>query len=104
MRKSFDEQELQRLREVPLGVALAALGRHVAVDRDFEPTKDARTERWLVDSGAGKAEILVTGPKWFDARRKRGGGGPIDLVMHLDNVSFVEAVRRLRRAVGGLNA
>ena len=99
MRKSFDEQELQRLRDVPLAVALAALGRHCAVDRDFAPLKDMRTERWLVDSGSGKAEILVTGAKWFDARLRRGGGGPIDLIMHLDSVSFMEAVRRLKRVL-----
>jgi hypothetical protein len=99
MRRLFAEDELQRLRDVPLLVALAALGRHVAIDRAFAPVKDTRTERWLVDSGAGKAELLVTGAKWFDSRERKGGGGPIDLVMHLDNVSFVEAVRRLKRGL-----
>src|SRR4051812_26229284 len=99
MRKSFDEVVLRRLREVPLGAALEALGRHVAIDRDFVPVKDARTERWLVDAGVGKAELLVTGLKWFDARDGRGGGGVIDLVMHLDHVTFVQAVRLLKKAL-----
>jgi hypothetical protein len=40
--------------------------------------------RLYVSSPEGAAwELLVTGPKWFDTRAGKGGGGGIDLVMHL---------------------
>lgn len=100
MRRSFDEQLLCRLRQVPLLDGLTALGRHVAVDRDFVPVKDVRTERWFVDAGCGKAELLVTRLKWFDTREQCGGGGMIDLLMHLDKMSFVQAVKLLNRSLG----
>lgn len=100
MRKAFDDALLCRLREVPLQHGLAALGRHVSIDRDFVPVKDHRTKRWVVDAGVGKAELLVTNLKWFDTRRQRGGGGMIDLLMHLDDMSFVQAVKVLSGALG----
>ena len=34
-------------------------------------------------------------PKWYDTRAKTGGGGAIDLAMHVRQVSFVEAVKLL---------
>lgn len=100
MRKSFDDDLLRWLREVSLAQALQALGLHVSVDREFVPVKDARTERWIVSVGAGTCELLVTGLKWYDTRDRRGGGGAIDLVMHLEGLDFVQAVRRLGRALG----
>lgn len=99
MRRAFDEPLLRKLREVPLMDGMRALGRHVAIDRDFAPVKDSRTQRWIVDAGTGKAELLVTGQKWFDTRADRGGGGMIDLVMHLDGVVFVDAVKILGAAL-----
>ena len=38
---------------------------------------------------------MTTGPKWYDTRAHYGGGGAIDLAMHLLNLSFVEAVKHL---------
>ena len=40
-------------------------------------------------------ELLVTGPKWFDTRAGEGGGGGIDLVMHLLGLDFVKSVKLL---------
>ena len=45
----------------------------------------------------GEFEILTTGTKWYDTRAKKGGGGAIDLAMHVLRLSFVDAVRRLTR-------
>jgi hypothetical protein len=42
-------------------------------------------------------ELLVTGPKWYDTRAERGGGGAIDLAMYILRLSFVDAVKRLSR-------
>ena len=74
---------------------LDRLGLHWRRDQDFRPQKDSRTVRLHVAVGAGVVELLATGPKWYDTRARKGGGGAIDLAMHLLNVSFVDAVKRL---------
>ncbi len=51
--------------------------------------------------GEGAAwEILITGARWFDVRAGKGGGGGVDLVMHLLGVKFVEAVKILSAQAG----
>ena len=80
---------------MPLRSALGQLGLYVAKDRDFKPVKDRATERWHVSVGHSVIELLVTGFKWFDARCCKGGGGAIDLTMHLLELDFVSAVKRL---------
>ncbi|MBZ3343388.1 hypothetical protein IPR00_22095, partial [Xanthomonas perforans] len=42
----------------------------------------------------GVVELLATGPKWYDTRAEKGGGGAIDLAMHLLRLDFVSAVKR----------
>jgi len=60
--------------------ALDALGLYWKRDADFS-------------LGGGVVELLATGPKWFDTRAKVGGGGAIDLAMHLLRLDFVLAVK-----------
>ncbi|WP_440525430.1 hypothetical protein [Serratia nevei] len=48
--------------------------------------------------GGGGVELLATGPKWYDTRAEKGGGGAIDLAMHLLRLDFVSAVKRLQAA------
>ncbi|WP_425534212.1 hypothetical protein [Xanthomonas citri] len=50
--------------------------------------------------GAGVVELLATGSKWYDTRGNKGGGGAIDLAMHLLRLDFVSAVKRLEGAAG----
>ena len=59
------------------------------------PSRDAATVRLNVSIGGGGVELLATGPKWYDTRKEQGGGGAIDLTMHLFRLSFVDAVKRL---------
>ncbi|WP_177142715.1 hypothetical protein [Variovorax sp. YR216] len=40
-------------------------------------------------------ELVLSGLQWFDTRAGKGGGGLIDLVMHLRACDFVSAVRAL---------
>lgn len=95
MARSFDVRTLTRLRSVPVRQALDALGLFVKADNDFSPVKNQATVRLWVSVDATVYEVLVTGEKWFDARDERGGGGPIDLCMHLFQLDFVAAVKRL---------
>jgi hypothetical protein len=100
MARSFPDALLAELRSLPLAKALGALDYHVSVDRSFEPVKDARSERWIVSGERGVTELIVTGPKWLDTRSGKGGGGAIDLVVHIEALSFVAAVKRLEAARG----
>jgi hypothetical protein len=98
--QSFNSEQLVWLREIPLFEVLNRLCAQGYLfwrrDHDFKPEKDMHTIRLYVSSSSGLAwELLVTGSKWFDTRFKKGGGGGIDLVMHLFGIDFVAAVKLL---------
>lgn len=95
-RKSFPPELLEELRSMPVVAALDALGLYWKHDSDFVPVKDKATVRLNVSlPSGGSVELLVTGQKWYDTRAGQGGGGAIDLVMHLLRVDFVTAVKTL---------
>ena len=81
-------------RSVPLMVVLNALGMQVKEDALFEPRKNQRTSRLhITDSESNYVyELVVTGQQWFDARKSKGGGGAVDLVMHLRACTFSQAM------------
>ncbi len=89
--------ELQRLRQIPAALALTALATYAKRDSTFVPTKSLSTERWYATVGSYQFELLLSGPKFYDARTKVGGGGAIDLAIHLHRLSFIDAVGLLRK-------
>ena len=91
--------ELDRLRNMDAEIVLLRLADHAKVDASFVPIKSEHTSRWHVRAGNREFELLVNGPKYFDTRQKRGGGGAIDLTMHLFQVDFKRAVEQLRNAL-----
>lgn len=95
MHRSFTREALTRVRDIPSAQALSLLATCCKADPTYVPVKDPRSRRWHVCTAGGDFEILTTGPKWFDTRAKKGGGGAIDLTMHLLQVPFAEAVTRL---------
>ena len=100
MAMRFSDALLEQVRAMLLTTALESLGYHVAVDRDFTPAKDVRSQRWIIAGANGSAsELVVTGVKWFDTRGDCGGCGAVDLVMHLEQLSFVAAVKCLAGAL-----
>jgi hypothetical protein len=94
-RRSFPPESLDALRSMTPQQTLDRLGLGWKIDRDFRPQKDSRTVRLYVTVGAGVVELVVTGARWYDPRAKKGGGGAIDLTMHLCGLDFVGAVKRL---------
>lgn len=92
---SFEEAELERLRSVGCLSAFARLDGYFKRDLTFVPTKDPNTERWHCATAHRECELLVHGPKRYDTRTREGGGGSIDLVMHLCQLDFVAAVKFL---------
>lgn len=98
--RSVDNSELERWRSVPAAVALqSALCTHAKLDPTFNPLKCQSTTRWHVSAGGRDFELLCTGTKFFDTRAQRGGGGAVDLVMHLYGLDFKGAVERVRQAL-----
>ena len=96
MRRSWTIATLATLRDIPSEQVLSSLAIDYKADPTYVPVKDPRSRRWHVHTGCGDFEILTTGPhKWFDTRAQKGGGGAIDLTMHLLQAPFVEAVKRL---------
>lgn len=94
-KRAVDNSTLDRLRSVPVLKCLKALGAFVKVDLDYVPTTANTTQRVHVNVAGYDWELLVDGLKFYDTRAKVGGGGSVDLVMHLWGVPFKEAVRML---------
>ncbi len=88
---------LAPLRAMRSEDALALLAIDLKVDRDYRPTKDVTSRRRHAHTARGNFEILTTGAKWYDTRARMGGGGAIDLVMPVADLSFVDAVTCLRQ-------
>ena len=99
MARKFDDETLAFARSLPLSEVLDKLGQQLGFfwrrDPDFKPEKDQRTVRLYVSREGAAWELLVTGVKWFDTRAGKGGGGGIDLVMHLLGLDFVKSVKLL---------
>jgi hypothetical protein len=95
MRRSFSAGKLAALRELPSATALERIATAVKADPSYHPLKERSSRRWHVCTASGEFEILTTGTKWYDTRAKKGGGGAIDLAMHVLRLPFVDAVRRL---------
>lgn len=95
MTKRFDDKLLTELRGWKVEETFKKLGLYYSVDRDFVPVGNHETKRFTVSVNNQVFEIVATGVKWFDTRWKKGGGGAIDLVMHLYGMDFVTAVKTL---------
>jgi len=95
VRRRVNRTTLSCLREMPSEEVLSLLAAYVKADPTYVPVKDPRSRRWHVTTASGDFEILTTGPKWWDTRARKGGGGAIDLTVHLLQMSFVDAVKLL---------
>ncbi len=79
------------VREIPLEVVL----------RSWDAVPDQRDKsRWRT----GRGPLSVTGTKFFNWHASQGGGGAIDLVMHLGGWDARQALEWLWRHYGGLVA
>jgi len=96
LKKTFSPELLEQLRSMSVVAALNVLGLYWKRDSDFVPVKDKSTVRLNVSLGGGGVELLATGPKWYDTRAEKGGGGAVDLAMHLLRLDFVTAVKRFQ--------
>ncbi len=96
----MDKSDLTRWRSYDAVTAVLALAEHAKRDASFVPTGSAQTQRWHVSVGGHDFELLLTGPKFWDTRGRQGGGGAVDLAMHLLGLDFKGAVRVLAERLG----
>ena len=73
------KQQADKLRDLPLEEVAWNLGLDKA---------DKGENRW---KGLGQV-IGINGSKWYDLKEGKGGGGAIDLVMHVNNFNFRSSV------------
>ena len=84
-------QQADAVRSIPLETVLIRWG----AQRDRHDRSRWRTER---------GPLSITGAKFFNWRLDEGGGGAIDLVMHLGNMDSGAAVQWLERNLGSTPA
>jgi hypothetical protein len=94
--KAVDNCTLARWRSLDAAQVLGALADYAKKDLTFTARADPHTTRWHAHVAGRDVEILCTGPKFWDMRAERGGGGAVDLVMHLFSLDFKDAVQLLR--------
>jgi hypothetical protein len=94
--KAVNKTVLERWRAMDAHVVLNAIADYSKQDRTFDPRKSHDTTRWHAHIAGHDVELLCTGPKFFDTRAHRGGGGAVDMVMHLYGVDFKAAVAQLQ--------
>lgn len=95
---AVDNSTLERLRLVSALTCMETMALYVKVDRDYVSRTTPSTQRVHVSAAGHDWELLVDGPKFYDTRARTGGGGAIDLVMHLSGVPFKKAVQLLIEA------
>jgi hypothetical protein len=94
--RSVDNLDLVRWREMDSINALRLLADHIKEDPFFHPRSSHLTSHWHVHAAGHDWEFLCTGPKFWDVRMDSGGGGAIDLVMHIHRLNFKAAAKPLK--------
>lgn len=88
--------ELAAMRALDAKTVVLKFADYAKPDPTFQAISSKQTYRWHVRVMSREFELLLNGPKFYDSRLKRGGGGGIDLVMHLFQIDFKQAVELLR--------
>ena len=99
MTSPWSPSDISRARRVPLLRVLSHIADYLKEDRDYIPRDaSAGSGRFQVSCHKRDFRLILTGDKWLDelvnrGANGRGGGGGIDLVMHLTGMNFVQAVK-----------
>lgn len=92
-----DKSSLERWRELDCRTVVQAIATYAKQDASYVPQKSPNSTRWHLLVEQHEFELLLTGSKFWDVRARCGGGGGIDLVMHLTGENFQAAAKRLRK-------
>lgn len=100
MQNLVDNRTLEQWRSISALEVLDMLGCYSKADTSYEPISAKKTRRYHVHANGRDWELLITGPKFWDTRANKGGGGAVDLVIHLFSTDFRGAVRLIKRVTG----
>lgn len=95
----WNTDQINRARQVSFSTILDFLGAHYKRDREYEPLDQHRNSiRVQVGYQGRDFRFIITGEKWVNEllpvnHQGRGGGGSIDFVRHVTNLSFVLTVK-----------
>lgn len=99
MSSPWNSSDIAKARSVPLLKILSHVCDYLKEDPNYTP-RDPSTgsRRFQVNCNKRDFRLILTGEKWLDelvnrGAEGRGGGGGVDLVMHLTGVNFVQAVK-----------
>lgn len=93
---AIDNSEIRRWQKIEAVQALAALADHAKEDVSYTPRLSSKSSRWHATAHGVDFELICTSEKFWDLRAERGGGGAIDLAMHLFGGTFKQAVKTLK--------
>lgn len=96
-RRPVDNSELERWHCLEAGDLLERLCTYAKRDLTFQARLHRQATRWHCSTDGAEYELLCDGPKFYDTRAGQGGGGAIDLVMHLKQLEFRPATQLLRK-------
>lgn len=82
---------VEKLRAIPLELVMERMG------ATPDPADPKRNYRHPV------GRITITGERFYNHTQAKGGGGAIDLAMHLGEMSFVAAIDWLKKESGQVN-
>lgn len=99
MNGPWNTTDIARARSAPLLKILSHICDYIKEDLEYTPRDPSKgSRRFQVNWQKRDFRLIITGEKWLDElvnrdEGGRGGGGGIDLVMHLTGVNFVQAVK-----------
>jgi 5S rRNA maturation endonuclease (ribonuclease M5) len=97
LRAELSKIDADRLRRLPLGEVLSRMyGAKLSQDSKETYT----TKKYSVGDESFAVTTKPGGEVWFDQRQSKGGKGAIDLVMHIENASYKEAIKLLSDTFG----
>lgn len=97
-RTPIDPQQLEALRNLSVTELALVLGLPCSRDITYQSQRHAHSVCYRIMVSAKIYQIISTGSKWFSALQGVGGGGAIDLTMHLYGEPYQAALQRLRKA------
>jgi hypothetical protein len=97
--RPYQQAQIARLRAIDLEDVFDILGLYAKLDATYNPIRNRHSRRYHVSVNHTVYELLITEDKWYNCHTRTGGGGAIDLTMHLYREKFIQAVRRLDRGM-----
>jgi hypothetical protein len=99
LRAAAAKADADRLRGLPLGEVLRRMY-GAELDRKSKETHATRKYRYGDGSEMAITDKPGVGEVWFDQHANKGGKGAINLVMHLEQCQYKQAIRMLGESFG----